>query len=410
METTRTYRAKILNQGEVESDLDQCGFSVSKLWNVGRYHIEQEWNKSGDIPNEYILKMELKDHERYKDLHSQSSQQVFEELAEAFKAWYNSKDENDNPPGYRKTGDKHPKSTVTWKKQGFKHDKKNNRLRLSKGNNHKEKRNDYILCEYQTRHDVMVENVQVVRAVWNGDNWELHIICKKNIGVEEEPDGKTAGIDLGISNYLTISYENSDPELYPGNALKEDKHYFTQEEYKTEGEKGPSEKCLRLRRTLSRRKRHFLHTLSKHIVEQCAEKGIGKIAIGDLKYIRKERNGDTRNWGTSNKKLHGWEFSKFIKMLEYKAEEKGVKVEKIDEKNTSQTCSSCRNIDGTNRVERGLYACDKCGTVLNADVNGAENIRRKITQNPEKDMSNGYVAQPSIYLFDKTKGEFHPKE
>ena len=40
LETTRTYVAKITNHGQVRDDLDQCGFSVSKLWNVGRYYIQ----------------------------------------------------------------------------------------------------------------------------------------------------------------------------------------------------------------------------------------------------------------------------------------------------------------------------------------------------------------------------------
>jgi len=245
MDTVRTYRAKILNHNQVKNDLDRCGFSASKLWNVGRHYIERVWEETGEIPKGYELKTELKYHERYKDLYSQSSQQVLEELAEAFKSWYNSNDEDDNPPKYRKKGSQHPRSTVTWKKDAIWHDEHNNRLRLSKGFNHKTKRDDYILCEFETRPDVTVDCIQVVRSVWNGDVWELHIVCKKEMEVDEKPNGKTAGIDLGINNYLAVSYGNrGKKEIYPANTLKEDKHYFTLKEYKTEGENGPSEKAL----------------------------------------------------------------------------------------------------------------------------------------------------------------------
>ena len=82
-----------------------------------------------------------------------------------------------------------------------------------------------------------------MRAVWNGDKWELHLVYKKEIPVEDAPGDKTAGIDLGISNYLAIDYEDSSGELYPGNVLKEDKHYFTREGYQTEGEDGPSKRA-----------------------------------------------------------------------------------------------------------------------------------------------------------------------
>ena len=73
LETTRTYRAKIVNHQQVSDDLDDCGYSASKLWNVARYHSQQEWDDTGEIPSEAGLKRELKDHERYSDLHSQSS-------------------------------------------------------------------------------------------------------------------------------------------------------------------------------------------------------------------------------------------------------------------------------------------------------------------------------------------------
>jgi putative transposase len=73
LETTRTYVARITNHSQVRDDLDQCGFSASKLWNVGRYYIQGRWDEDGEIPDEAELKSELKAHERYSDLHSQSS-------------------------------------------------------------------------------------------------------------------------------------------------------------------------------------------------------------------------------------------------------------------------------------------------------------------------------------------------
>jgi len=415
LETTRTYRVKIVNYSQVSGDLDQCGFSASKLWNVARYYTQGRWDEDGEIPDDSELKSELKEHERYSDLHSQSSQRVLEELAESFTSWYKARqhgDEDANPPGYRKHGDEHPRSTVTWKQKGIKHDSKHNQLRLSKGFNLKNHRSDFILCEYETRPDVTVENIQQVRAVWNGDRWELHLVCKVEVLVEDAPGDNTAGIDLGIKNYLAIAYDDGDAELYLGNVLKEDKHYFTRDEYGTEGENGPSRRALRARKKLSRRKNHFLHALAKHIVEQCIDHEVGRIAIGDLSEIREEENGDSRNWGRSgNKKLHGWEFDRFTNLLEYKAEEHGILVDRTSEHDTSKTCSCCGRKRDANRVERGLYVCESCDATMNADVNGAVNIRRKITQNPPtEDMSNGRLARPVAYLFSQTSGSFHPRE
>lgn len=76
---------------------------------------------------------------------------MLQELGEAFTGWFGKRGNGDtkaNPPGYRKNGDEHPRSTVTFKEAGFKHDTANDRLRLSHGRNFKAHRSDFILCEY----------------------------------------------------------------------------------------------------------------------------------------------------------------------------------------------------------------------------------------------------------------------
>jgi putative transposase len=274
---TRTLKASLRNHSQVGDDLDSHGFAASKLWNVGRWTISRVWDAIGHIPDADELCSYLKSHERYADLHSQSSQRVLQELGEAFVSWYEQDNSDANPPGYRKHGDEHPRSTVTWKNQGFKLDTQYNRVRLSKGTNMKESRYaaDYMLCEYTLQADGQtledVENVQTVRAVWTGDNWELHFVCKMRIEMGETPGEKTAGVDFGICNTAAVSV-GDDTLLYPGNALKEDAHYFRQEEYKTEGENGPSDHAEWARQKKSRRQEHFLHAVSKDIVEQCANR------------------------------------------------------------------------------------------------------------------------------------------
>ncbi len=149
--TIRAFEATITNQRKVRDDLDQLGWAASKLWNVGRYYAQEQWDETGEIPDDGELKAELKGHERHTDLRSQSSQRVLEELAEAFNGWFGKRrngDDRARPPGHRKNGDTHPRSTVSFKAAGFKHDAQFNRVRLSKGRNRKEHRSDFIPCEY----------------------------------------------------------------------------------------------------------------------------------------------------------------------------------------------------------------------------------------------------------------------
>ncbi len=189
------------------------------------------WDAIDHIPGAGELCSSLKNHDRYADLHSQSSHRVLQELGEAFVSWYKQDDSDANPPGYRKHGDEHPRSTVTWKNQGFRLDTKYNRVRLSTGTNMKESRSaaDYILCEYTSQADEQtledIETVQTVRSVWTGDEWELHFVCEMQIDQPESPGEKTAGIAHGICNTAAVSV-GTETLLYPGNALNEDAYYF----------------------------------------------------------------------------------------------------------------------------------------------------------------------------------------
>jgi len=417
MQTTRrTHICRITNHTQVADALNRHGWSASKLWNVANYYAQQQWDETGEIPDESELKRELKTHPKYKGLHSQSSQKVLEELSESFSSWLGSDDDRDNPPGYRKRNyydsdgnrvhEEHPRSTVTWKNRGIRHDTKHGRIRLSKGKTHKDG-HDFILCEYDAPPEVELPSIQQVRAVWNTtkNRWELHVVCEHEIATES-PGDKTAGVDLGICNPAAVALPD-DALLYPGNRLREDKHYFQQAEYQTEGPHGPSQTAQWAHDKLAKRKDHFLHALSKDIVERCADHDVGTLVAGDPSGVDKD------NWGRhGNKRLDNWAYKRLLNLIDYRARERGIEVEQRDERGTSSSCSVCSHEDGDSRVERGLWKCDRCGVVAHGDVNGADNIRqRSLTVTPplgQVDSGTGCLAQPRVIHFSRTRG-FQPR-
>jgi putative transposase len=409
----RTHRASIRNQRQVRDGLDTLGFAASKLWNVGRWTAQRVWDACGQIPNESALKSYLKNHERYADLNAQSSQRVLEEFAEAFKGWYGHRrngNERANPPGYRKHNGEHPRATVTFKEDGFKHDAKNGYIRLSKGRNTKAHWSDFILCAYDTDPDVDIENVQQVRAVFEHGEWRLHIVCHHTVEVPDTPGNEVAGVDLGICNFAAVSF-GDECLLYPGGALKEDEYYFLKERGKCDD--SSSREARRLDRKRSDRRTHFQHAASSDIIAECVERGIGTLVVGKLAGIRDDETGDPTDWGPhGNLDLHGWPFDDFTDKLEYKGKAVGIDVLRKNERGTSKTCSVCGTVDDRQRVERGLYVCDECGLVANADTNGAENIRQKVLPNPSEwtDRDTGWMAQPAVRLFDRREGVFAPRE
>ena len=79
----------------------------------------------------------------------------------------------------------------------------------------------------------------------------------------------------------------------------------------------------------------------------------------------------------SNRYFVSVPFLTLVRQIEYKAEKVGIQVIRTTEEYTSQSCSWCGVIKKSNRKYRGLYVCQDCGTVLNADVNASKNILHK---------------------------------
>ncbi|MCL5106009.1 MAG: transposase, partial [Candidatus Marsarchaeota archaeon] len=69
---------------------------------------------------------------------------------------------------------------------------------------------------------------------------------------------------------------------------------------------------------------------------------------------------------------------RFLQMLSYKAENAGMRVTKVDARNTTKKCSSCGNIQDMPLSER-IYNCAVCGMQKDRDINASINILHKAT-------------------------------
>ncbi len=122
----------------------------------------------------------------------------------------------------------------------------------------------------------------------------------------------------------------------------------------------------------------WLHKVSKFLVDLWETRGLHTVFIGynplwkQLIRLRKK----------TTQMFVSIPFEKLIKILQYKAEEKGMKVEKIEESYTSK-CSFLDNESPQKqtkykgiRVHRGLFR-SAISVLINADVNAAYNILLK---------------------------------
>ena len=93
---------------------------------------------------------------------------------------------------------------------------------------------------------------------------------------------------------------------------------------------------------------------------------VNELKVEDLKGMKQ---------GKKNPRfLSHWSYATIFRRLEMKAEEHGVRVTKVDPRNTSRTCPICGAVDKRNRRGK-VFRCVTCGHAADADLVGAINIQ-----------------------------------
>jgi len=212
------------------------------------------------------------------------------------------------------------------------------------------------------------------------DYFEIHIVIRKEIEIRKSYSSVIA-IDIGEKVLATVLL-NGRPMFYGREIRGIRRHYAWLR--KRLGER----KLLKVIKRISDKEKRIvnqkLHEISKAIVG-LATSTDSLIVFGNLKGIRKSVKGRRFNRIVSN-----MPYLKLTQHITYKANWLGIQIIKVDEKGTSKTCSKCGYEDKSNRRSQGLFKCKNCGYQVNADFNGAKNIKKRFE---DYTSSNGALVQ-----------------
>ncbi len=214
-------------------------------------------------------------------------------------------------------------------------------------------------------------------------------------------------IDLGIDNLLTIisNVDSLKPILIKGRIIKsinqqynKRKSFFQSIKNKSMVDKIGMQRYLKMQ--------DYMHKASHKVIDYCLKNDIGSIVIGKNKNWKDEINIGKVN----NQKFVSIPFQSLISKIEYKAKKYNIKVIIQEESYTSKSDSLAldklpiykKNCDEKyvflgKRKKRGLYQ-SSIGKLINADVNGAINILRKVIGDGfVKNLTNkGFVFNPEV--------------
>lgn len=389
-------------------DLDKLCFLSKNLYNVALYHFRQEllnnnkWVRFVDLYN--ILK---RGHD-YKQLPSQVAQQTLRVLDKNIKSYIASiKDYSKNPNKY-KGAPRFPKyldkteGRFTFINPGQSVSRVDNKLTLLKKS-----------FKFKTG---LPEDTKIleIRVVPKNHYHKIEVVYEIDQQKCEHIDSnRYIGIDLGVDNLMAITTldnnrthaceddatrnqlgveVNAEDDtlsdvsiLVKGRLIKSINQFYNkqkasiQRELKTKNNKHWSRKLSYLTLKRNQNIEDYFHKATKEVINTCLEFGIGSIIIGHNKLWKHKVTLGKR----TNQNFTQIPFNRLIQMLQYKAEEYGIEVKVVEESYTSITDHLAgepmkkQKIYLGERIKRGLFK-SSTGKLINADLNGAIGILRKV--------------------------------
>ena len=215
-------------------------------------------------------------------------------------------------------------------------------------------------------------------------------------------NGRYLGIDIGLDNLAAVvNNAGLKPVVINGKGLKSINKYYNKkishyrETAKRMNNKDYTNRMDALTRKRNCRMEDYMHKASRYLIEYARSNHFNTIVIGNNKEWKQESSMSKK----VNQSFVGIPHMKFIEMVQYKAQNAGLNVILTEESYTSGTSfldneqPVKENYNKSRGKERGLFISNR-GIKINADVNGAYQIMKKVFPNVSADGIEGVALHP----------------
>jgi len=253
-----------------------------------------------------------------------------------------------------------------------------------------EKYKQYFIIQDGKKIIPLFQQVRIVPK-FNGLFFNIEIIYEKEELNKDLDVNRVASLDLGVNNLITfvdnvMVEENREPLIINGRPIKSINQFYNKKRAEIQSELSnndqmTSKELIKITDWRNEKINDYMHKASRFVINYCLDNKIGHIVIGYNKEWKQEIDIGKRN----NQNFVAIPFDKLIGQIQYKAQLVGIEVT-IQEESYTSKCSALdletigkhedRAYAGK-RVKRGLFS-SALGILINADVNGALNILRKV--------------------------------
>lgn len=326
--------------------------------------------------NRYMNKSELQAFvKNITPLHAAGNQHVYIKYETSRYAMFQSINANHENSNKVKLPYKNKKYFVVgWNVFCYSIDYKNRQIRLAKKADENRCQQKPVVCSFKSMPKHVVEVELVYRK-----GLCLAIKYKVPKSNKDIISDNVAAIDFGEIHSISSIDNNGNAVIITGRKIRDIKRFRNKEYGKIRSKRSHTEigsrqynkytdAIYKLEIKSKNQILDCLHKISKMYLDFCIENNISKVYYGDLDSCIRNTKGKRSK--KVNQKLSQWCFGQLIEQLENKLGRYGIKMIKVSEAYSSQTCPHCgKRHKPTNRN----YEC-KCGYVQHRDLVGAMNI------------------------------------
>lgn len=364
----------------------------NNLYNQAMYEFrqvldrEKRWLSYGDLDRIIKEKKNLDGDINYRLLKAQCAQQTLKILEKDIKSFYRSIQAWKAHPERFKGKPELPH----YKKRGgmfeLRYPNQSSRIRNGKLILAKDLMID--IPQWEKYGKQLTSGFQQVRIKPGIKSIKVEIVYKRK-DVEPTDNDRYAAIDLGLDNLATMVCEEG-AFIYSGKFLKSYNNHFNKMLAKLQSIKdkqGIKYATKRIKNMYEKRERYIedaFHKISRSIVNFLTSNQIGNLVVGYNKGWKQNINIGSSN----NQKFVQTPFARLRSYLKYKCEMSGIRFICNEESYTSKCDALAFEQIGRHesylgkRIKRGLFR-SSVGKLINADVNGAVNILRKVVGDSE---------------------------
>jgi putative transposase len=400
--------------------IDAAAFASKNLYNAANYELRQAFIHQGRFISYNQLDKLMQSHEAYKALPAKVAQWVLKGLVNNWKSFKEARERYECDPS---------KFTGRPQLPKYKHKTEGRNLlvytiqALSRtGLKQGLIQPSQLAITVKTQH----KHIDQVRIIPRKGYYVIEVVYQQAVKQTAVNPAFYAGLDLGVNNLgaLASNKPGFHPVVVNGRPVKSTNQFYNKRKAELQHQLGHTGTTQRIERMTSKRNRrinHYLHTASRFIIDLLVAEGIGTLIIGKNDGWKQEIEMGKRN----NQNFVHIPHARFITMLTYKAELVGITVLLTEESYTSKASFLDRDplpvrkpndeskyAFSGKRVERGLYRASN-GRYINADLNGAYNIIRKVAPDAfgskgvedGKGMVSSLVVHPVRVVIPPTKPE-----